>query len=68
MGILLERDGEVGIGVGLIFREVNFHAGVDISVMGSVFFHFVGDVFKGLPHAVFDHLLFGFFAFLELFE
>lgn len=63
---VLEGDGEVGIG--LIFGEVDSHAGVNVSVVGSVFFHFVCDEFEGLPHAVLDHFLFGLFAFLELFD
>ena len=64
--MVLERNGKVWIG--LVFGEVDAHAGVDVSVVGSIFFHFVSDVFKGLSHAVLDHFLFGFLAFFELLE
>jgi hypothetical protein len=52
----------------LVFREINFHARVDVSVVGAIFFHFVSDKFEGLTHAVLYHFLFGLFAFLKLFE
>ena len=62
----LERNGKVWIG--LVFGEVDAHARVNVSVVGSILFHFVSNVFEGLSHAVLDHFLFGFLAFFELLE
>lgn len=43
----------------VIVGEVHFHAGIQISIVGSIFFHLICDKFESFPHAVFGHLLFG---------
>lgn len=63
---LLKRNGEII--VGLISGEVHFHTGVDITIMCTIFFHFVCNKLESFSHAVFDHLFLSFFCFFELFD
>ncbi len=63
---LLERNGEVVIG--LIFGEIDSHAGINVTIVCSIFFHFISNILECFPHAILDHFLFRFFCFSKLFQ
>jgi len=57
-GIILKGNGKMRII--MILRKIHFHTIVQISIMSSLFFHFVGHELKGFSHTIFGHFLLGF--------
>ena len=60
---ILEGDGKVL--VVLFLTKVEFHAGINVTIMSTVFLHMICDELKRLAHAVLCHLLLGLVQFLK---